>query len=88
MAVLETPADGPRRKGPFYAELYFQVLFAIFLGGLIGFLFPLNSYLLSVDPATGMSVTTAFAKVTAPAPARSACLAIRCALIWRPDFRC
>jgi aerobic C4-dicarboxylate transport protein len=59
MAVLETPAYGPRRKGPFYAELYFQVLFAIFLGGLIGFLFPMNSYLQSVDPATGLSVTTA-----------------------------
>jgi aerobic C4-dicarboxylate transport protein len=59
MAVLDTPADGPRRKGPFYAELYFQVLFAIFLGGLIGFLFPLNSYLQAVDSATGLSVTTA-----------------------------
>jgi len=36
MAVLETPAEGSRRKGPFYTELYFQVLFAILAGGLIG----------------------------------------------------
>jgi aerobic C4-dicarboxylate transport protein len=36
MAVLETPASGPRRKGPFYTELYFQVLAAILIGGFIG----------------------------------------------------
>lgn len=59
MAVLETPAEGPRRKSPFYAELYFQVLLAIFLGGLIGFLFPLNSYVQSIDPATGLVASKA-----------------------------
>lgn len=59
MAVLETPTSGSHRKGPFYTELYFQVLFAIFLGGLIGFLFPLNSYVQSIDAATGLSVSTA-----------------------------
>jgi len=36
MAVLETPAGEPRRKGPFYTQLYFQVLAAILIGGLIG----------------------------------------------------
>lgn len=36
MAVLETPAAGPRRKSPFYAQLYFQVIAAILIGGLIG----------------------------------------------------
>ncbi len=36
MAVLETPAAGSRRKGPFYTELYFQVLAAILVGGFIG----------------------------------------------------
>ena len=36
MAVLETPAAGSRRKGPFYTELYFQVLAAILIGGFIG----------------------------------------------------
>ena len=35
MAVLETPAAGSRRKGPFYTELYFQVLAAILIGGFI-----------------------------------------------------
>ena len=59
MAVLETPAEGPRRKSPFYAELYFQVLLAIFLGGLIGFLFPLNSYVQAIDPATGLVASKA-----------------------------
>ena len=41
MAVIGAPAEGHRRKGPFYTQLYFQVLFAIFAGGLIGALFPL-----------------------------------------------
>jgi len=36
MAVLETPVAGSRRKGPFYTELYFQVLAAILVGGFIG----------------------------------------------------
>ncbi|MEY2757535.1 MAG: hypothetical protein RIR33_1313 [Pseudomonadota bacterium] len=36
MAVLETPAGEPRRKGRFYTQLYFQVLAAILIGGLIG----------------------------------------------------
>ncbi len=55
MAVLDTAAT-PHRKGPFYAQLYFQVLFAIFLGGLIGALFPLWSYSPAIDPATGLAV--------------------------------
>ncbi len=41
MAVLDTAAP-PHRKGPFYTQLYFQVLFAIFLGGLIGWLYKIN----------------------------------------------
>ncbi len=36
MAVIGTPAEATRRKGPFYTQLYFQVLFAILIGGLIG----------------------------------------------------
>jgi aerobic C4-dicarboxylate transport protein len=56
MAVLDTPVEGVRRKGPFYTQLYFQVLFAIFLGGLIGALFPLWSYSPAIDPATGTAV--------------------------------
>jgi aerobic C4-dicarboxylate transport protein len=39
MAVIEAPAEGQRRKGPFYTQLYFQVLFAIFAGGLIGYFY-------------------------------------------------
>src|SRR5688572_3474671 len=39
MAVVEAPAEGQRRRGPFYTQLYFQVLFAIFAGGLIGYLY-------------------------------------------------
>ncbi len=39
MAVIDAPAEGQRRKGPFYTQLYFQVLFAIFAGGLIGYLY-------------------------------------------------
>jgi aerobic C4-dicarboxylate transport protein len=53
MAVLETPAEGSRRKGPFYTQLYFQVLFAIALGALIGALVPTYSYSDAVDPVTG-----------------------------------
>ena len=33
MAVIDAPADGQRRHGPFYTQLYFQVLFAILAGG-------------------------------------------------------
>ncbi len=36
MVAIGAPADEKRRKGPFYTQLYFQVLFAIFAGGLIG----------------------------------------------------
>ena len=53
MAVLETPAEGLRRKGPFYTQLYFQVLFAIAAGAVIGGLFPTFSYAPGVDPLTG-----------------------------------
>lgn len=42
MAVIETPAEGPRRKGPFYTHLYFQVIFAILIGGAIGWLYKIN----------------------------------------------
>lgn len=56
MAVLDTPAATPRRKGPFYTQLYFQVLFAIFVGGLIGALYPLWSYSQALDPATGAAI--------------------------------
>jgi len=36
MVATSAPAEGQRRKRPFYFQLYFQVLFAIFAGGLIG----------------------------------------------------
>ena len=37
MAALHAPAgDGARHSGPFYTQLYFQVLTAILVGGLIG----------------------------------------------------
>jgi aerobic C4-dicarboxylate transport protein len=55
MAVLDT-ATTPHRKRPFYTKLYFQVLFAIVLGGLIGGLFPLWSYSPATDPATGAAL--------------------------------
>jgi aerobic C4-dicarboxylate transport protein len=42
MAVIDAPADRPRRRGPFYTQLYFQVLFAIFAGGLLGAMYPLT----------------------------------------------
>jgi len=53
MAVIDAPADRQRRKGPFYTELYFQVLIAIFTGGLIGAFFPLWNTIPVLDPATG-----------------------------------
>jgi len=36
MVAIDAPAEGQRRKGPFYFQLYFQVLFAIVAGGFIG----------------------------------------------------
>ncbi len=37
MAVVDVPTDAkPRKKGPFFTQLYFQVLFAIVAGGMIG----------------------------------------------------
>jgi aerobic C4-dicarboxylate transport protein len=56
MAVIDAPAGGQRRKGPFYTELYFQVLLAIFVGGLIGAFFPLWHNVPALDPATGQPV--------------------------------
>ncbi|HOZ26260.1 MAG TPA: dicarboxylate/amino acid:cation symporter [Hyphomonadaceae bacterium] len=53
MAVIDAPAEGQRRKGPFYTQLYFQVLFAILAGGLIGAFFPLWQTATVLDPATG-----------------------------------
>ncbi len=40
MIATDHPADGPRIKKPFYTELYFQVLFAIAAGAVVGALFP------------------------------------------------
>jgi aerobic C4-dicarboxylate transport protein len=34
------PADGPAKRRPFYTQLYFQVLMAILLGGLLGHFYP------------------------------------------------
>ncbi len=59
MAVLDTPTEGLRRNGPFYTQLYFQVLFAIFIGGLIGALFPLSLMKDAIDPATGAPIIDA-----------------------------
>lgn len=59
VAIPASAGGGARRHGPFYTQLYFQVLLAIFLGGLIGFLFPLNTYVEAIDPATGEAVTKA-----------------------------
>ena len=53
MAVIDAPAEGHRRKGPFYSQLYFQVLFAIFAGGLIGAFFPLWHTAPLLDAVTG-----------------------------------
>lgn len=54
MAAIGAPAGGEaRRKGPFWTQLYFQVLIAIFVGGLIGALNPLTELQNVVDPATG-----------------------------------
>lgn len=56
MAVIDAPAAGQQRKGPFYTQLYFQVLFAILAGGLIGAFFPLWQTVAEIDPATGQAV--------------------------------
>ena len=53
MAVIDASADGQRRHGPFYTQLYFQVLFAILAGGLIGAFFPLWQAAPVLDPVTG-----------------------------------
>jgi aerobic C4-dicarboxylate transport protein len=43
MVVLDTaPPQVPRRKGPIWTHLYFQVIAAIILGGLIGWLYKIN----------------------------------------------
>ena len=42
MVVIEAPAASQRRKSPFYAHLYFQVIAAILLGGAIGWLYKIN----------------------------------------------
>jgi aerobic C4-dicarboxylate transport protein len=59
MAVIEAPVEGQRRKGPFWTHLYFQVLLAIFVGGLIGALVPTFRYEHVVDPATNLLVEKA-----------------------------
>ncbi|WP_374596384.1 dicarboxylate/amino acid:cation symporter [Brevundimonas sp.] len=40
IGTLTAPDGQPVKRKPFYAQLYFQVLFAIFMGGLIGHFFP------------------------------------------------
>ncbi len=40
IGTLTAPDGQPVKRKPLYAQLYFQVLFAIFLGGLIGHFFP------------------------------------------------
>jgi aerobic C4-dicarboxylate transport protein len=52
MAVTEALAEGQRRRGPFYTQLYFQVLFAIFAGGLLGAMFPTVRIEQVLDPVT------------------------------------
>jgi aerobic C4-dicarboxylate transport protein len=42
MAAIDVPSEGPRRKGPFYTHLYFQVITAIVIGGTIGWLYKIN----------------------------------------------
>ncbi len=59
MAVIDAPADSHRRKGPFWTQLYFQVLFAIFVGGLIGALVPTFRYEHVIDPATQLLIEKA-----------------------------
>jgi aerobic C4-dicarboxylate transport protein len=59
MAVIDAPADSQRRKGPFYTQLYFQVLLAILVGGVLGALFPLSAMRDALDPATGAPVIDA-----------------------------
>ncbi len=56
MAVIEAPAEGQRRRGPFYTQLYFQVLFAIFAGAVVGAMFPLTLLTDAIDPVTGQPV--------------------------------
>ncbi|MBC8086274.1 MAG: hypothetical protein H7Z40_03350 [Phycisphaerae bacterium] len=53
MAVIDAPAEGHRRKSPFYTQLYFQVLIAIAAGAAIGIFFPTFAYTDAVDPVTG-----------------------------------
>jgi aerobic C4-dicarboxylate transport protein len=58
MAVIDaTAASAPRKRGPFYTQLYFQVLFAIFAGGLLGAMFPTVRVEEVLDPATQTMVT-------------------------------
>jgi aerobic C4-dicarboxylate transport protein len=52
MAAIEASSDGQRRKAPFWTQLYFQVLFAIFAGGLLGAMFPTVRIEHVLDPAT------------------------------------
>ncbi|MDZ4760091.1 MAG: C4-dicarboxylate transporter DctA [Alphaproteobacteria bacterium] len=40
MLTTEGPAVTPRRRAPFYGQLYFQVIFAIIAGGFVGAMFP------------------------------------------------
>ena len=40
IGTLTAPDGQPVKRKPIYAQLYFQVLFAIFMGGLIGHFFP------------------------------------------------
>jgi aerobic C4-dicarboxylate transport protein len=40
IGTITAPDGQPVKRKPLYAQLYFQVLFAIFLGGLIGHFFP------------------------------------------------
>ncbi|MBJ7447724.1 MAG: dicarboxylate/amino acid:cation symporter [Brevundimonas sp.] len=40
IGALTAPDGQPVKRKPLYAQLYFQVLFAIFMGGLIGHFFP------------------------------------------------
>jgi aerobic C4-dicarboxylate transport protein len=40
MAVIGASAEQPRRRGPFYTQLYFQVVFAIIAGGVLGYYYP------------------------------------------------
>lgn len=59
MAAIDASDEGQRRKGPFYTQLYFQVLFAIFAGGIVGALYPLTEMALVTDPETGITIEKA-----------------------------